>query len=478
MYYDVLLLLVSKFIPLLSFYVYVDATSTNIMGMTSSNNGSGTTATPPPTSSGTTTSSDSGADTVVIALSVSVGLVVFIIVILISLTILIIKMRQRCLNEPIQAPMYKISYNIAESNRFPRNNDVPVDNNGKNEIPLFTSKSKDEENYLYELPDISDQKANDEDAIYAKPNVNKVIRIREENLQEIAELGVGQFGEVVLAKTVGLSLKDLRLSKTDTDKFASIQVAVKKIKENHDDQAIAALKKEIKLMSQLDHDHVVRLLAVSASCCPEQFIVMEYMENGDLNQYLLNHTFTKSHPPPENHLSPQILLFICIQIANGMSYLASQNYVHRDLAARNILVGKNNIVKVGDFGLSRNLYDSAYYKVSGKAKMPIRWMAKECFYGKFSETTDLWAYGITVWQVYNMSRDIPYASMSDQEVIDNALKGASATLLERPKNCPEKVYSIIVKLCWSRNRKCFAQVHKELVHLDQKLYQYVDVLEW
>ena len=47
------------------------------------------------------------------------------------------------------------------------------------------------------------------------------------------------------------------------------------------------------------------------------------------------------------------LIDVCAQVAAGMAYLESQNYIHRDLAARNILVGENINVKIADFGLAR-----------------------------------------------------------------------------------------------------------------------------
>ena len=164
---------------------------------------------------------------------------------------------------------------------------------------------------------------------------------------------------------------------------------------------------------------------------------------------------------------------MCIQIANGMTYLASNNYIHRDLASRNCLVGQNYVIKIGDFGLSRDLYDSAYYCTKGKAKVPIRWMPTECYYGKFSEKSDVWAYGVTVWEIYTMGREQPYETLLDEDVIEDALKGPHRTLLSKPHYCPQEVYNIIHQHCWSSNpkeRALFDKLYQLLVEVQDKDY--------
>ncbi|KAB1252282.1 BDNF/NT-3 growth factors receptor [Camelus dromedarius] len=65
----------------------------------------------------------------------------------------------------------------------------------------------------------------------------------------------------------------------------------------------------------------------------------------------------EGNPPTE--LTQSQMLHIAQQIAAGMVYLASQHFVHRDLATRNCLVGENLLVKIGDFGMSRDVKEDS-----------------------------------------------------------------------------------------------------------------------
>ena len=312
-------------------------------------------------------------------------------------------------------------------------------------------------------------------SIYENPNPLKKsegpLTVSSQSIEEIRDLGLGQFGQVVLAKTVGLSLRDLKLSDID-DKSVGILVALKKLKPNAESGIKEAFEKEIKFMSRLHHDNVVRLLGV----CLEQnaFILMEYMESGDLNQYLHKFEIAPSdQPPTESQIMPSNLLYMSLQIANGMRYLASLHFVHRDLATRNCLVGSDNTVKIADFGMSRNLYSAYYYRIKGKAMLPIRWMANECFYGRFSEKTDVWAFGITMWEIFTVAKKQPFEGMTDQEVINDAIKGPGRQVPPCPEGCPPEIYDTM-QLCWSyepSERATFEDIYSTL----SAMHSYSDI---
>ncbi|XP_017783222.1 PREDICTED: tyrosine-protein kinase Btk29A isoform X2 [Nicrophorus vespilloides] len=252
------------------------------------------------------------------------------------------------------------------------------------------------------------------------------------------ELGSGQFGVVRRGKWRG-----------------SIDVAVKMMKEGtmSEDDFI----EEAKVMTKLQHTNLVQLYGVCSKNRPI-FIVTEYMRHGSLLNYLRKH---------EQSLSSNqgLLLDMCIQICKGMAYLERHNYIHRDLAARNCLVGSENIVKVADFGLARYVLDDQYTS-SGGTKFPIKWAPPEVLnYTRFSSKSDIWAYGVLMWEVFTCGK-MPYGRLKNTEVVERVQKGI---ILEKPKGCYKEVFDIMRK-CWSpspEQRPSFRNLKDQLVNVSQ-----------
>ena len=130
-------------------------------------------------------------------------------------------------------------------------------------------------------------------------------------------------------------------------------------------------------MKDYNTEHVIKLIGVVSQGQPA-LVLMELMENGDLKNYLRS-----LRPDSENNKlglpvpTLRQVLQMAIEIADGMSYLSVKKIVHRDLAARNCMVSQDIVVKVGDFGMARDIYETEYYRKEGRGLLPVRWMAPE-----------------------------------------------------------------------------------------------------
>ncbi|XP_069841779.1 discoidin domain-containing receptor 2-like isoform X2 [Dendropsophus ebraccatus] len=283
------------------------------------------------------------------------------------------------------------------------------------------------------------------------------------------KLGEGQFGEVHLCEVEGLQ----DFLETSSSDFTNqpVLVAVKMLRANVTKTARNDFLKEIKIISRLKHPNIIRLLGVCVRDDP-LCMITEYMENGDLNQFLsqreIRSQFTTANNIPS--VSLHNLLYMSTQIAAGMKYLASLNFVHRDLATRNCLVGNNHTIKIADFGMSRNLYSGDYYRIQGRAVLPIRWMAWESILlGKFTTSSDVWAFGVTLWEMFTLCKEQPYSVLSDEQVIENTGEffrdqGRQIYLSQTPL-CPSPIFDIMMK-CWGRDikdRPTFETIHQFLI---------------
>ncbi|KYO20726.1 BDNF/NT-3 growth factors receptor isoform X1 [Alligator mississippiensis] len=292
-----------------------------------------------------------------------------------------------------------------------------------------------------------------------------VQHIKRHNIVLKRELGEGAFGKVFLAECYNLC--------PEQDK---ILVAVKTLKDASDN-ARKDFHREAELLTNLQHEHIVKFYGVCIEGDP-LIMVFEYMKHGDLNKFLRAHgpdavLMAEGNRPAE--LTQSQMLHIAQQIAAGMVYLASQHFVHRDLATRNCLVGENLLVKIGDFGMSRDVYSTDYYRVGGHTMLPIRWMPPESImYRKFTTESDVWSLGVVLWEIFTYGKQ-PWYQLSNNEVIECITQGR---VLQRPRTCPKEVYDLMLG-CWQREphmRLNIKEIHSLLLNLAKASPVYLDIL--
>lgn len=360
----------------------------------------------------------------------------------------------------------------------PANNGTPImmTNSLSEKPPTYDALYAAADIVHVNVPNIPNLQGVSGNNVYAVPNAellltleHAVVQFPRENLQFVDVLGEGQFGEVHLCEAVNVDgyISDEYFMNRASTHTPNVLVAVKMLRRNADDRARADFHKEIKIMSQLKDPNIVRVLGV---CTREEplCMIVEYMKYGDLNQFLLDHVPESPVAQATNAktLSYGCLVYMASQIASGMKYLESLNMVHRDLATRNCLVGTNYTIKISDFGMSRSLYSADYYRIEGRAVLPIRWMAWESILlGKFTTKSDVWSFAVTLWEILTFAKDQPFDSLTDEQVIENAghyyRNDNKEVYLSFPPNCPKEIFDLMVE-CWNRNEACrptFREVH-------------------
>lgn len=174
----------------------------------------------------------------------------------------------------------------------------------------------------------------------------------------------------------------------------------------------------------------------------------------------------KRNQSEECIITSKQLLDFAKQIVVGMEFLARNKVVHRDLAARNVLVCYNKIVKISDFGLSRDVYQENLYRKTGTGKLPIKWLALESLtHQVYTSQSDVWSYGILLYEICTLGGN-PYPSLSTSDLIMELKRGYR---MEKPDSCSKELYELMLS-CWSAlpiDRPAFTTINKRLEELMQ-----------
>ncbi|XP_030244111.1 tyrosine-protein kinase yes [Drosophila navojoa] len=266
--------------------------------------------------------------------------------------------------------------------------------------------------------------------INSKEFVDKGWVIPESELQLRESIGKGEFGDVLL----GI----LRNEK----------VAVKMLK---DEGAVQKFLAEASVMTTLEHENLVKFIGLVFTS-KHLYLVTEYMSKGSLVDYLRSRG--------RQHITKKDQINFAFDTASGMEYLEAKKVVHRDLAARNVLISEDCVAKVSDFGLAR---EECYNLDVGK--LPIKWTAPEALKnGRFSNKSDMWSFGILLWEIYSFGR-VPYPRIPLADVVKHVEVGYK---MEAPEGCPTEIYEMM-RQAWDLNpvkRPTFAELKVKLQQLN------------
>ncbi|NXQ73969.1 IGF1R factor, partial [Quiscalus mexicanus] len=269
--------------------------------------------------------------------------------------------------------------------------------------------------------------------------------VSREKITVIRELGQGSFGMVYEGVALGLVTEG-----------EETKVALKTVNELATMRERIEFLNEASVMKAFKCHHVVRLLGVVSQGQPA-LVIMELMTRGDLKSYLRSLRPEAENNPGLPPPSLKDMIQMAGEIADGMAYLSANKFVHRDLAARNCMVSEDFTVKIGDFGMTRDIYETDYYRKGGKGLLPVRWMSPEALKdGIFNTQSDVWSFGVVLWEIATLAEQ-PYQGMSNEQVLRFVMDNG---VLERPENCPDELHELMC-LCWQQNprqRPSFVQL--------------------
>ncbi|KAM8783001.1 fibroblast growth factor receptor 2 isoform 7-T7 [Rhynchonycteris naso] len=271
-------------------------------------------------------------------------------------------------------------------------------------------------------------------------------------------LGEGCFGQVVMAEAVGIDKEKPK---------EAVTVAVKMLKDDATEKDLSDLVSEMEMMKMIGkHKNIINLLGACTQDGP-LYVIVEYASKGNLREYL-----RARRPPgmeysydinrvPEEQMTFKDLVSCTYQLARGMEYLASQKCIHRDLAARNVLVTENNVMKIADFGLARDINNIDYYKKTTNGRLPVKWMAPEALFDRvYTHQSDVWSFGVLMWEIFTLGGS-PYPGIPVEELFKLLKEGHR---MDKPANCTNELY-MMMRDCWHAvpsQRPTFKQLVEDL----------------
>ncbi|XP_029988651.1 tyrosine-protein kinase RYK isoform X3 [Sphaeramia orbicularis] len=248
------------------------------------------------------------------------------------------------------------------------------------------------------------------------------------------------------------------------------QVFVKTVKDHASEVQVTMMLTESCKLRGLHHRNLLPISHVCTEDGEKPMVLLPFMAWGNLKLFLRQCKLAEANNPQA--ISQQDLVYMAIQIACGMSYLARREVIHKDLAARNCVIDDNMQVKITDNALARDLFPMDYHCLGDNENRPVRWMALESLLNNdFSSASDVWAFGVTLWELMTLGQT-PYVDIDPFEMSAYLKDGYR---IAQPINCPDELFAVMA-CCWAldpEERPKFQQLVQCLTEFHAALGAYV-----
>lgn len=259
------------------------------------------------------------------------------------------------------------------------------------------------------------------------------------NFEKLSIIGQGSFGKV------------FKVIKKDSKEIYAAKISLQQL--NVDQQAlITNLKREVNIISQLDHPSILKFIGYSPVDFvnqPKPLIITEYASNKSLEDVLQLERKGKSLLTDTNKL------IIIYGIASAMSYLHSHNILHRDIKPEHILLDDKFHPKLTGFILSKQISDVSRPVLVGTPA----YLAPEIIKNKmYSKSSDVYAFSMVIYEILTNER--PFQNFSDQYSIFEIIESTENYRPSFKKSIP-KSYQKLIESCWSQkveNRPSFDRI--------------------
>uniref|UniRef100_A0A3P8UNT1 Tyrosine-protein kinase RYK n=1 Tax=Cynoglossus semilaevis TaxID=244447 RepID=A0A3P8UNT1_CYNSE len=248
------------------------------------------------------------------------------------------------------------------------------------------------------------------------------------------------------------------------------QVFVKTVKDHASEVQVTMMLTESCKLRGLHHRNLLPISHVCTEDGQKPMVLLPFVAWGNLKLFLRQCKLAEANNPQA--ISQQDLVYMAIQIACGMSYLARREVIHKDLAARNCVIDDNMQVKITDNALARDLFPMDYHCLGDNENRPVRWMALESLLNNdFSSASDVWAFGVTLWELMTLGQT-PYVDIDPFEMSAYLKDGYR---IAQPINCPDELFAVMA-CCWAldpEERPKFQQLVQCLTEFHAALGAYV-----